>query len=285
MHQKQHTLWLLAAMAAPLAHFSGAGWLNTLLAALAVLPMSLPEKHWANITKPAAVAQVLWLGAVAGVLLGPSGAYWPSDNDLAVPLTILALAAMTDGASAPRIGAVLALCMALLAIPAAASGAARIRGEWLRPTMGAWPWGLSLVLLLPNLPAGNRGRGRAAVCAGVLAVLLSALVQGTISPYAAASVPDPFYQTARTLGYMEPIIASGVTLGWYALAAYLLQSAVIIAQNGGMEQRKARFLTVGTAAGAILFRVQLSAPLLTLLSLLLWVLWPVLTKLKKVEKR
>lgn len=284
MHQKQHTLWLLAAMAAPLAHFSGAGWLNTLIAALAVFPLSLWKKDWETMPKAVAVLQMIWVGIVAGHLLAPSAAYWPSDNDLAVPLTLLALAALTDSPSAPRIGAVLALCMGLLAVPAAASGAARIKPEWLLPALGEWPWELTLVLLLPNLPAGKGIRRQGTAYAGVLAVILSLLVQGTISTYVAASVPDPFYQTARTLGHMEPIIAAGITLGWYALASFLLESAATTARNGGIEGRKARVLPAGTAAGTILFRVQLSAPFLALLSLLLWVLCPVFTKMKKVEK-
>ena len=124
MKPKQHTLWLLAAMSAPLAHFSGSGWLMTALAASAVLPLTLLPKAWEGMTKPLLLLQLLWLGAVAGALLSGSPAYWPSDNDLAVPLTILVLAALTGAPAAPRIGALLALCMALLTIPAAVSGVA-----------------------------------------------------------------------------------------------------------------------------------------------------------------
>ena len=43
---KQHTLWLLAAIAAPAAHFSGSGWFVTALTALAVLPLMLLPKSW-----------------------------------------------------------------------------------------------------------------------------------------------------------------------------------------------------------------------------------------------
>ena len=284
MKPKQHTLWLLAALFAPLAHDSGVGWLSALLASAAVLPLSLLPKRWTGQPKPLAVVQMLWLGAVAGVLISGSAAYWPSDNDLVVPLTILALAALTNSLAAPRLGAVLALCIALLSIPAAIFGAAKIEPVWLRPEVGEWPWALTLVLLLPNLPAGG-GNPRSPLYAGIAAVLLSALTQGTISANVAASVPDPFFQTARTLGYLEPILAAAMTLGWYAMTIYLLESARTIAAESNMMPKWATVLTLGTVTVIILLRVQLSATYLALLSTFLWVISPFLTKMKKVEKR
>ena len=284
MKPKQHTLWLLAALSAPLAHFSGSGWLMTALAASAVLPLTLLPKAWEGMPKPLALFQLLWLGAVAGALLSGGPAYWPSDNDLAVPLTLLALAALTGSAAAPRIGAVLALCIALLSIPAAVSGAARVEGAWLYPTAGDWPWALTLVLLLPNLPAAGDGKNRGAVYAGLLAAALSLLVQGTISPQVAESVPAPFYQTARTLGYLEPVIAAGITLGWYAVAVYLLENARWLGKQMGLRARMASVLPLGTAILSILGGVQLREPFWALLSTFLWVLAPFLTNFKKVEK-
>jgi len=170
MHQKQHTLWLLAALAAPLAHFSGCGWLSAGAAAAAALPLMLLPKDWERPLGPVVLAQLVSLGAVAGTLLQYSAVYWPSDNALAVPLVLLALAALTGNAAAPRIGALLALCMALTAVPAAVSGAAKAEPAWLRPTVEAWPWMLSLVLLLANLPAADRGK-RSVGAVGILAVL------------------------------------------------------------------------------------------------------------------
>ena len=95
MKGKQHTLWLLAALAAPIAHYSGSGWLMSGLAALAVLPLTRIPKSWEGLTRGMAFAQILWLGLVAGLLLPGSAACWPSEQDKAVPLTLLTLAALT----------------------------------------------------------------------------------------------------------------------------------------------------------------------------------------------
>lgn len=284
MRHKQQTLWLLAAMAVPLAHFSGSGWLMTTLAALVVLPLALLPKEWEKLGKTISILQILWLGIVAGNLLPGSAAYWPSDNDFVVPLTILALAAGTTKKSAPRIGAVLAFCMALLALPAAVSGAGKLEANWLRPVAEPLPWALVTALLLPNLPVWEKP-GRGAVYAGVLAVGVSLLVQGTISAGVAASVSDPFYQTARTLGHMEPVIAAGVTLGWYALTVCLHDTARILAKECGFGERWAGVLVLGTAAGFILLKVQLQYSIMALFEAFLWVFTPFCTKIKKLRKK
>ncbi len=282
MEKKQHTLWLLAALSAPLAHFTGTGWLTAALTAAAVLPLSLLPKNWGRMGKPMALIQILWLGAVAGALLTGSAAYWPSDNTVVVPLIILVLAAWTDSSAAPRIGAVAAFCMALLAIPAMISATARIEPNWLLPSIGPWSWGLTLALLLPNLPSGGKGRGIA--YGGILTLILSTVVQGTISAGVAASVKDPFYQTARTLGHLEPVLAAAITLGWYALTGYLLQSARYIAKESGIRGIWAAVLVLSTATGSVLFKVQPNAPFWAVLSVFFWVLTPFLRKNKKVEK-
>lgn len=280
---KQHTFWLLAAIAAPVAHASGCGWLTAGLTALAVLPLSLLPKRWEGMPKPVALAQILWLGIVAGTLLRGSTAYWPSDNRFAVPLTILALAVFTNAAAAPRIGAVLALCMAMLAIPQAVSAAANLKAQWLRPALSPWSPGLAAALLLPALPGvGGKGKGRTA--AGVLTVALAAMVQGVISPQAAAVLPDPFYQTARTLGYLEPVAAVMMTLGWYAMTVWILQSAAQIAKISNLGRLTANILPVWTATGTVFILQQPFEWFLPILSVVFWVLIPFLQKLKNFEK-
>ena len=280
MKPKQSQIWLLAALAAPAAHFSGCGWLTVLITAALVLPFSIMEKDW-SFPRPVALVQILWLGIVAGSLLPGSAACWPSDNSLAVPLTLLTLAALTGAAKAPRIGAVLAFSMGLLSLPVAISGAAHLKLAWLAPTPLTWQPMLALVFLLVSLPASGKGEG--IWYPGILSVVIAGLEQGALSPYVAATVTDPEYQTARALGYLEPVAAAALTLGWYAMVSWLFVSAADIAKKSGVSQRLSYVLLWGTGATVLVGKGQPSATVLVVLSAFLWCFTPFFQNLKKVK--
>ena len=282
MRTKQHTLWLLAALAAPIAHYAGSGWLMSGLAALAVLPLTRIPKSWEGLTRGMAFVQILWLGLVAGLLLPGSAACWPSEQDKAVPLTLLTLAALTKPNRTARVGAVLAFCMALLAIPLAFSGASGVELRWLAPELMPWPVGLTLVLLLPNLPSTGEGT-KGIPGTALLTLALSALVQGGISLKVASTAGSPIYETARTLGHLEPVTAAALTLGWYALASLFLDSAARIAWEGDIRMEVAYVLVWCTAAVFVLFGLQPNAWFITVLSLFWWVITPFFQKMKKLE--
>ena len=282
MKGKQHTLWLLAALAAPIAHYAGSGWLMSGLATLAVLPLTRIPKSWEGLTRGMAFVQILWLGLVAGLLLPGSAACWPSEQDKAVPLTLLTLAALTKPNRTARVGAVLAFCMALLAIPLAVSGASGVELRWLGPKLMPWPVGLTLVLLLPNLPSAGEGT-RGIFGTAFLTLALSALVQGSISLRIASTSGSPIYETARTLGHLEPVTAAALTLGWYALASLFLDSAARIALEGDIRMEVAYVLVWCTAAVFVLFGLQPNAWFVTVLSLFWWVITPFFQKMKKLE--
>ena len=282
MKTKQHTLWLLAALAAPIAHDSGSGWLMSAAAALAVLPLTMIPKSWEGLTRGMAFGQILWLGVVAGFLLPGSAVCWPSEQDRAVPLTLLTLAALTKPNRTARVGAVLAFCMALLAIPLAVSGASGVELGWLGPELMPWPVGLTLVLLLPNLPSAGEGT-KGIPGTGLLTIALSALVQGSISLKVASTTGSPIYETARTIGHLEPVTAAALTLGWYALASLFLDSAARIALEGDIRIEVAYVLVWCTAAVFVLFGLQPKAWFVTVLSLFWWVITPFFQKMKKLE--
>ena len=277
-HNKRSTLWLLAALAAPIAHLSGTGWLTAALTALAILPLTMLPRSWEDMPRSLAYLEVIWLGVVAGLLLPASAANWPSDNTRVVPMTILALAIFTNTAAAPRISAVLAFCMALLAIPVGITASTRIEPEWLTPTISPWSPGLALILLLPALPAAGEQKRRIPYAA-LLTIVMTALTQGILSPQVAAKVPDPFYQTARTLGHLEPVVAAGLTLGWYALTCFLLQNAAAIAKGSDINPKSAITLAAATAAIAMLFPWQQNKTLLTAITALLWLIAPLSRKI------
>lgn len=283
-HPKQHTLWLLAALAAPIAHFSGTGWLTAALTAVVILPLTLLPRSWEDIPRPLAYLEILWLGVVAGLLLPASAANWPSDNTLVVPLTILALAGFTNTNAAPRIGATLALCMVLLAVPVCAIASARIEPAWLRPTIGPWSSGLAIVLLMAVLPAAGEKKRRIPYAA-LLTIVITTLAQGVLSSQVADKVSDPFYQTVRTLGHLEPIAAAGLTLGWYALTCFLLQNASIIAKGCGIDRKWASVLVLGTSTGLVLFPQQPNGLFVLVSSGFLWLIAPFVHKINVFEKR
>ena len=280
MQSKQSQIWLLAALAAPIAHFSGCGWLTVLITAALVLPLAILEKDW-SFPRPVAFVQILWLGIVAGSLLPGAAACWPSDNSVAVPLTLLTLAALTGAAKAPRIGAVLAFAMGLLALPVALSGAAHLNPGWLAPTPFAWNPMLVLVLLLTSLPVAGKGKG--IWYTGVLALAIAVLEQGVLSLYVAASLPDPEYQTARALGYLEPVASAALTMGWFSVASVLFASAADIAKKSGISQRLSYVLVWCTGLPLLIFKWQLPAPFLMGLSAFLWCFTPFFQNLKKVK--
>lgn len=282
MQSKQSRLSLLAAMAAPIAHFCGCGWLSAVVTAAAAAPLILLKKNW-TFSKPVALAQMVWLGIVAGVLLPFSSLCWPSDNDLAVPLTLLTLAALTRAANAPRIGAVLAFFMGLLTLPIALSGAAHLEPAWLRPAKLTWEPMLALVLLLAALPGEDERKGSGILAVGFLTAAAAALIQGVLSPAVAAALPDPEYQTARTLGHLEPVAAAAMTLGWYAAASRIFASAARIARLCQMGEGLPYVLLWGTAAATVVFRWQLSATYLVVMSTVFWYFVPFFHKNKKVK--
>ena len=118
---------------------------------------------------------------------------------------------------------------------------------------------------------------------GVLAVAIAVLEQGALSPYVAASLSDPEYQTARALGYLEPVAAAALTMGWYAAAMMLFSAAADIAQKSGISQRLSYVLVWCTGLPLIVFKWQLHAPFLMGLSAFLWCFTPFFQNLKKVK--
>ena len=277
-----HTLWLLAAVAAPAAHFAGCGWLTAALTVLAVLPLALLPKRWDNLPKSLAVLQLISIGLTLGTLLGGSAVYWPSDNALAVPVTLLILSVLTTKAAAPMAGGLLALCMGLLALPVLFAGAAKVEWSWLHPEVAGWPSGLALALLLPALPLRKGGNATAGI--GFIAVTAAILIQGTLALPVAEGMKDALYQSTRTLGHMEITTAAAMTLGWYAMGTWMLQSGYEIARRGGVGDKIATVLLVGTSAGTLLFSMQPCGQKLVVLNTVLWVLSPFLHEIINREK-
>lgn len=292
---RQMTVWLAAAASAPLAHASGAGWLALALGALTVLPLTLLPSGWDGLGQWVRVVEFAWLSVVTGLLAQNSGVYWPaSQNEEFVPLVLLVLAALTGRFAAPRVGAVIGLCLAVLYVPVFTGGAAQVEPNWLKPVVGKWS-GLALVtFLLPALSGvwhtACRDRGRAALACVAVAILFGLLTQGILSPGVAAKLPDAFHQMSRSirigvLSRIEPLTAVAVTLGWYALCSFLLSAAMELAQGFRIQEKTSRLAFVAASSAIALLHVELPGALVVVLSLVLWVLVPICTCEKKNQKK
>ena len=282
---KQQLLGLAAAMSAPLALCAGCGWGTILVAGVALLPLTCLPQNWRGMGKLLRWIEALWMGAVLGGLLRQSAAFWPSHEGLTVPLVLLALAFCTGGEEAPRVGAVLGFCLFVLYLPVAAAGAVQLEPEWLAEPFGQWTTVLPVVLLLPALFHGKGGKG--AVRTAVIGAAFALLTQGVLSPWVAGSVETPFYQMARTLSpggvsHIEPVISVAVTLGWYALAAGVLEHSEEVGRRTG------RFLTTLAAIMTIVLGVEIDGICTVILCLILWIIVPFARSEKffrKSEKR
>lgn len=279
--------WLLAAVSAPLAHYSGGGWLAVALAAGAMLPLSMMFRDgWSRMGPFAALAQFVWLTVVAGYLAQYSAEYWPSDKNVwVVPVTLLALGTLSAGAEkAPRAGSAVAWLVMLTALPILLAALSQIRVERLTPCRADWQAGLLVTLLIPALGSvwNRTGEGGFAARAGVgvLAVGLAALTQGVLSCFAAQSVQTPFFEMTKTLnlfgGRWEVLGAAAMTLGWYALCNFLIATASVFGATAGIPKKYCPCLAFLGSAAFVILRVQLNETVLTVFTLILWVLMPML---------
>lgn len=285
---RQVYAWLAVAISAPLAHFSGLGWLAVLLAAGAMLPLTLlfPE-GWQKLGKIVSALEMAWLVPVLGELLRFSGAYWPSSkNEVVVPLVLLALAALSgSGEKAARAGAVLFWALILMYAPVLLAGAATVEYEWLDGRAESWKAGLLMALLLPSLAglwcADGKGRISATVSYGLFALLLSVLNQGVLSGPVAAAQETAFYEAGRTLRLggitrLEPMVSVAVTFGWYALASFLISTGVRLGSRLKIPERVSIWV-LAVSVGAYIV-LGLSTPGIALITgcIAAWILVPML---------
>ena len=282
------------AVLAPLAHFTGAGYMAVLLAAGAMLPLTiLAGDGLSRMSKAECALEMIWLGLVMGSMLSASGANWPGEkSEFVVPLVILVMAAWTGGyEKSERASAAL---FWLAAVPLAVLTAVLIgRAElnWLTPEAGTWSGNLIAALLLPALNGVRKETGgKTAVTVGLIAVLLAAIIQGGLGKNAAQVQASPLYETGRCAGKggIEILISVILTLSWYGFASFVMRTTECFGEKlgiGGMESR----IGVAVIAGIMIF-TECAVREWALISgcVILWILLPMLhpkNKMKKDEKR
>lgn len=284
-------MWLLAAMSAPLAHFSGCGWLTALLLSAAVLPVCvLPGDGWRRMGKFWCGLELAWFVAAAGVLVRHSAEYWPSSSSWFVPVTLLALSVWSIGSEkGARTGSVLGWILLGLFGVVVLAGLSQIDLSWEMPEAKIWEPELLLALMIPAL-AGiwTEERGGVRTGAGAAAVVFALLVQGILSPGVSSGAQSPFYEMASSLTAggicWELPTAVAMTLGWYTLASLLVNAAGEMASVCEIPEKWGRGIIFAGAAAATLVNIEQIAWTFPVISLILWVIIPFLRKMKKVEK-
>ena len=293
---RQLRLWTLLAETAALSHYGGGGYMAAALAAGALLPLNLLfGDGFHRMGKAASFLEWGWAVAVLAHLLSGAGAYWPGNGSaLAVPLVLLALAAMAGGKEkAARAGSTLFWLAGVMLLGVALAAVSQIQVEWLVPVPGEWTAGLIVSLLLPSLASAllpGCGKAKTVLWTGVIAVAAAAILQGTLCASVAMGEDAPLFELGRGLGNggYEILVSTAATLGWYALTSLLFEASAVFAEQWGMEKQSGRSLSFGAAAIGLVLGMKLDGRILTGGCLLMWILIPMLhpkNKMKKDEKR
>lgn len=287
--KRKMDLWTAAAMVAPLAHWSGAGYVAVSLAALAMIPLTLLPRDRSP-GRAEGIVQCVWLIIVLSGLLPSSAAYWTGGGKT-IPLTLLTLAAFAGGKEkAERAGNTIFWLLLPIFFLIILLSTKELEPQWLAPERGEWTGQLLTTLLLPSLGVSrNHEKRSAAAPAALIALVLAAVTQGSMGFGTAAAVTAPLYETGRAIGGgAEMIVSVGMTLSYYALCGMLFETACSGLKETPIPRKWKRGLIWLCAAALILFEVEIPAIVQVAGSLILWILLPILpekNKLKKPEKR
>lgn len=287
--------WLLAAMAAPLAHASGAGWLVAGVLAMLILPLSRRIGiGWQRMGKPMLFAQLVWMSVMLGILLQSVGNYWPAPRAYVVALTLLVLAALPISRErSARIGAVLLWAVALLFVPIGLCALGEIRMDLLMPRWDGWAWVMLPGLLLPGLyglaQEDNKGiKKKTLLVAGIFATAMGILTQGMVGERISQMEPAPLHVAAQTmrlggLSRFEVIVSMAMTLSYYAMASYMMECAKAAGAQLGITGNGLAWC-VAAVSGASLVWLKDGAQIWAAGCVIAWCILPILYGKRKLKK-
>ncbi len=287
----QQTMITALAMLAPLAHYAGIGYMAVLLAAGAMIPLTiLAGDGLKYITKKEAVLEFLWIGIILGTVMPEAGRNWPgSKSEIAVPVTLLALAVISGRREKSQ-----RVCTALYwiaLVPVIMIGAVvmgQLEMAWLKPEPREWSLGLIVVLLYPALQGINsRVKGKTGIAIALIALALAVAIQGGLG---IKTEDGTMYELGRCIGNggFEIIISAILTLSWYGFAVVGMESAASFGEKLGISAIHSR-IGVGILSGILIITgAKLEGWIAIAGCLVLWILLPIIPrkiKSKKDEKR
>lgn len=275
-------LCTLLAVSAPLAHYSGVGYMAVLLAAGAMLPLTvLAGDGLRRVSGPEAALELLWLGVAMGSLIGVSGANWPGEKaDVVVPVILLILTAVTGNRERS-----LRSCSTLfwiIAVPGAlvlTAMTGKLEPEWMKPEPGDWTGGLIAALLYPSLNGTDKETdGKQSVMIGLTAVALATLIQGGLGIAAGKMRRSPLYELGRCIGNggFEIIVSVVLTISWYGFASMGMRAAESLGKRLRLTGTESRILVSFVAAVTVVSGGLKQEWLLITGCLTAWILIPIL---------
>ncbi len=299
-NRKSNTsLWLLAAVAAPLAQTdSSSSWLAVLLVGGVCLGICWGLERIHDQPSPWLwVVQWFWLSLILGEFLHWTMYCWPDYQSYhAVPLVLLVLAAWLAGKGeeqASRAGSAMFWLLVLLFGAVLLSGAKEIQLENVRPVWQMKNAALITVILIPAMGIGLKGKasGRKRWILA-LGFLFAFVTTGVLTVSAAEKADSAFYEMSRSIRLLgtverfESLVAAGMTMGYFVLLSFLLSTCAEGAEQ--IKQGKGRWGVWSNAVLTALWFIwgfRLSSTVLALGTMLTWVVLPVLNCIqRKIQK-
>lgn len=292
--------WLLTALFAPLAHFSGDSWLAVLLAgvicccALALLP------HYEGAvvsSKGLCLVEYIWALLLLSRFAPLSAQYWPGrGSGVVIPAVLLLLAAYANANRPSRVAGVLFWVLAAGLVPIIIAGGKDVDPRWLLPRDMDLSLLLIPALLTPFaarfLPTQHREGWGWYPWITLLGVTLCLITNGVLSHQVASADPTPFRQLSRSLtigsaSRFESLVSVLITMGWFGLYSLLLRIANVLGYKAGITITENSYVNA-VVVYALSYITAISDLLLTVVTIILWVLLPFVhgkIKSKKTEKR
>lgn len=278
--------WLLVAMFAPLAHFSGGSWLAVLIAgvicccALALIPHY--EGAVVN-SRALCLIEYVWALLLLGQFAPLSAQYWPGrGSGFVIPAVLLILAAYADSRRPSRVAGVIFWVLVILLIPIIVAGGKDVDPRWLIPEDMALSPLLIPVLLLPFaarfLPTRHREGYGWYPWVILLALILSLMTNGVLSHRTATAVQTPFRELSRSLtlgaaSRFESLVSALITIGWFGLYSLLLRIANVLGYRAGITLKENSYVNAAVAI-AISYIVRIPGSIVFAVTLLLWIVLP-----------
>lgn len=293
---RQNSIWMAAAMAAPLAKAASVcSWPAVLaLGSITVLIGMWLTRYREEQSPWSDALQGLWASVVASEMLFWCQDCWPShSNPKAAALILLALCIWANCKGrqrGARIGCILIWPVGFLLGLILVSAAPEVRLQNLYPSWEMPDAALVTILLLPAMY--TRQKTGAGFYTGLLgfALFVSVITAGVLSPGISSMMGTGVYELSRSISFLgvsqrlESVAAVSMTIGYFGGIGYLLSIPEETPNRGRMV------LAYGALAGLLfIMDIRLDSRVLAIGSILIWAVIPFLDGARKyfqkTEKR